>query len=584
MKTASYAAQSATSPLAPHTIVRRDLRADDVGIEILYCGVCHSDLHMARNDWSRAVYPVVPGHEIVGRVTAAGPQVSKFKVGDHVAVGCFVDSCQHCDQCHQGNEHMCREVLTETYNGQDRITGQTTYGGYSKHIVVKDDFVLRMPEGLDLSRAAPLLCAGITTYSPLRTWNVGPGSRVGVVGLGGLGHMAVKLAVGLGAHVTVLSRSRSKEADALALGADRLLDTSDAEALAAAANSFDVIIDTVPVKHDINPYIPLLDIDATLVRRPARRYGRDVHRPGHHGPPSDRRIDDRRHCRNPGNAGFLRAHEHPAGLRNDPHGADQPGLRAYGAFRRALPFRHRHGLTVRAGWLICPQLYVWTAIPPKRSYNAASVFLLYLSIGQESAMNEGMLFFVIPFAIAAALPGPAQGALVARIVSGGSSSGLPFVLGMVTGNLAWLAAAMFGLSAVALRYELLFVVIKWLGIGYLLFMAWKLWHAPVTTATTTRVDTSGMVPGMLLTLGNPKAVIFFGAVLPHAFDMTSLSSAQMGLILALGFLIDLGIQLVYLFAASRARRFVQSEHHMRWVNRSSAGLMTGAAGVIAARS
>ncbi len=265
MKTASYAAQSATSPMAPHTLERRELRQDDVGIEILYCGVCHSDLHMARNDWGRAMYPVVPGHEIVGRITAVGPEVTTFKVGDNVAVGCFVDACQHCDQCHKGNEHMCREILTETYNGQDRITGETTLGGYSKHIVVKDDFVLRMPEGLDLSRAAPLLCAGITTYSPLRTWNVGPGSRVAVAGLGGLGHMAVKLAVGLGAHVTVLSRSTSKQADALALGADRLLDTSDAEALAAAASGFDLIIDTIPVKHDLNPYIPLLDIDGTLV-------------------------------------------------------------------------------------------------------------------------------------------------------------------------------------------------------------------------------------------------------------------------------------------------------------------------------
>lgn len=265
MKTASYAAQSPTSPMAPHTIERRELRADDVGIEILYCGVCHSDLHMARNDWDRAMYPVVPGHEIVGRVTAIGPEVAKYNVGDYVAVGCFIDSCQHCDQCHQGNEHMCREILTETYNGTDRVTGETTYGGYSKHIVVKDDFVLSVPEGLDLARAAPLLCAGITTYSPLRTWNVGPDSRVGVVGLGGLGHMAVKLAVGMGAHVTVLSRSRDKEADALALGAERLLQTSDPQAMEQAQSTFDLIIDTIPVKHDINPYVPLLDIDATLV-------------------------------------------------------------------------------------------------------------------------------------------------------------------------------------------------------------------------------------------------------------------------------------------------------------------------------
>ncbi|HGM5043437.1 TPA: NAD(P)-dependent alcohol dehydrogenase [Stenotrophomonas maltophilia] len=265
MKTQAYAALSATTPMVPHPIERRELRDDDVAIEILYSGVCHSDLHMVRNDWGRAIYPVVPGHEIIGRVVATGASAHRFKAGDAVAVGTFVDSCEHCDQCHKGEEHMCREVLTETYNGLDRVTGQPTLGGYARHIVVKEAFVLRVPEGLDLSRAAPLLCAGITTYSPLRTWNVGPGSRVAVVGLGGLGHMAVKLAIGLGAHVTVISRSRAKQADALALGAEALLATDDAQALAAAASSFDLIVDTVPTKHDINPYIPLLDIDGTLV-------------------------------------------------------------------------------------------------------------------------------------------------------------------------------------------------------------------------------------------------------------------------------------------------------------------------------
>ena len=198
-------------------------------------------------------------------------------------------------------------------------------------------------------------------------------------------------------------------------------------------------------------------------------------------------------------------------------------------------------------------------------------------------MAENLLFFIIPFAIAAALPGPAQGALVARVVSGGGSSGLLFVLGMVLGNLIWLAAAMFGLSAVALRYEGLFIAIKWLGVVYLLFLAWKLWNAPPVISETAIVDASGLVPGMLLTMGNPKAVVFFGAVLPHAFDMTSLSYVHMGLILILGLVIDLCIQLAYLFAATRARKLVQSERHMRLVNRSSAGLMTGVAALIASR-
>jgi uncharacterized zinc-type alcohol dehydrogenase-like protein len=265
MKTIGYAAQSAESPLAPFSFERRALRPNDVAMEILYCGVCHSDLHFARNDWNWSVYPLVPGHEIIGRVIEVGPEVTRFKRGDAVAVGCMVDSCQHCDQCHKGEEQLCREGLTLTYSGRDRVTGDITYGGYSKHLVVRQEFVLRVPDGLDLARAAPLLCAGITTYSPLRTWNVGPGSRVGVIGLGGLGHMAVKLAAGLGAHVTALSRTGDKKTDALALGADRLLVSSDPDAMAKAASGFDLILDTVPVKHDITPYLPLLDIDGTLV-------------------------------------------------------------------------------------------------------------------------------------------------------------------------------------------------------------------------------------------------------------------------------------------------------------------------------
>lgn len=265
MKTIGYAAHEAAAPLAPFDFERRALRPDDVAMEVLYCGICHTDLHQARNDWGRGTYPMVPGHEIIGRVTQVGRDVKLFAIGDHVGVGCMVDSCQHCDQCRKGEEQLCRHGNTPTYNGRDRLTCEPTYGGYSKHLVVREAFGLRVPDGLDLSRAAPLLCAGITTYSPLKTWNVSPGSRVGVIGLGGLGHMAVKLAAGFGADVTVFSRTADKRADALALGADRLLVSTDAAAMANAANSFDLIIDTVPVKHDVNPYMPLLDVDGTLV-------------------------------------------------------------------------------------------------------------------------------------------------------------------------------------------------------------------------------------------------------------------------------------------------------------------------------
>lgn len=265
MKTTGYAALSSTSLMAPFSFERRSLRPNDVAIDILYCGVCHSDLHTAHNDWGGTQYPAIPGHEIVGKVVEVGPEVTHYKPGDYVAVGCMVDSCQECDQCHQGEEQYCRNGRTDTYNARDRITGETTYGGYSKHIVVREDFVLAIPEGLDLSKVAPLLCAGITTWSPLRTWNVTSGSRVGVIGLGGLGHMAVKLASAMGAHVTVLSRTPDKEAEARALGANTFLLSSDQNAMKKAANSFDLIIDTVPVKHELNPYLPLLDIDATLV-------------------------------------------------------------------------------------------------------------------------------------------------------------------------------------------------------------------------------------------------------------------------------------------------------------------------------
>lgn len=265
MKTIGYAAHASEKPLEPYHFERRALRDEDVSIEILYCGVCHSDLHTAENDWGWTQYPVVPGHEIVGRVLEVGSGVTKYKVGDHVAVGCMVDSCLSCDQCHQGEEQFCREGMVGTYSGQDRISGELTQGGYSKHIVVREEFVLRVPKGLDLAKCAPILCAGITTYSPLRTWNVGPGSRVAVIGLGGLGHMAIKIAAAMGAHVIAISRSDKKKQQVLSYGAKELLVSSDEAAMQAHANQFDLIINTIPVKHDFTPYMPLLDIDGTQV-------------------------------------------------------------------------------------------------------------------------------------------------------------------------------------------------------------------------------------------------------------------------------------------------------------------------------
>lgn len=265
MNVLGYAAQSATEALAPFRFERRAPRPDDVVIEILYCGVCHSDLHQARNDWHNSIYPVVPGHEIIGQVVEVGKNVARFKAGDKVGVGCMVDSCQHCAACAEGLEQYCEAFPTLTYNGVDRHDQKPTYGGYSQRIVVSEKFVLRVPEGLDLAGAAPLLCAGITTWSPLRHWRVGKGSRVAVVGLGGLGHMALKLARSLGAEVTLFTRSRDKEADARRLGADHIVLSTDSDAMAAVNGRFELIIDTVPYAHDLNPYIPTLRHDGTLV-------------------------------------------------------------------------------------------------------------------------------------------------------------------------------------------------------------------------------------------------------------------------------------------------------------------------------
>lgn len=260
-----YAAHSQSAALVPFEFERRELRADDVAIEILYCGVCHSDLHHVNNDWGRSNYPVVPGHEIIGRVTAVGGQVQKFKAGDVVGVGCLVDSCRHCASCEEGLEQYCEEGATLTYDDFDRHDGKLLFGGYSERIVVSERFVLRIPDGLDLKGAAPLLCAGITVWSPLRHWKVGKGSKVAVVGLGGLGHMALKLAKALGAEVTLFSRSKGKEQEAYRLGADKVLISGDEEAMANAAGSFELIINTVPYVHDVNPYIGTLTRDGTLV-------------------------------------------------------------------------------------------------------------------------------------------------------------------------------------------------------------------------------------------------------------------------------------------------------------------------------
>jgi alcohol dehydrogenase (NADP+) len=261
----SYAAQSNTSPLAPFTIERRTPKPHDVQMDILFCGVCHSDLHFARNDWGMSVYPLVPGHEIIGRVTAVGAKVSKFKPGDLAGIGCLVDSCRECDNCKIGEEQYCMEGAVFSYNGNERDGSGNTYGGYSKAIVAHEDFVLRISDKLPLEGVAPLLCAGITTYSPLRHWKVGKGTRVGVLGLGGLGHMAVKLAVSMGAEVTMLSHSAAKEADAKRLGAHRFVLTTDAAQTDKVVNYFDFILDTVSAEHDYNFYLGLLRTNGTMV-------------------------------------------------------------------------------------------------------------------------------------------------------------------------------------------------------------------------------------------------------------------------------------------------------------------------------
>jgi len=261
----AYAAQAADKPLAPYSFDRREPGADDVEVKILYCGVCHSDIHTARNEWGITVYPSVPGHEIVGKVTRVGANVSKFKVGDTVGVGCFVDSCRHCTNCENDLEQYCENGHTQTYNSLSQDKKTITLGGYSSHIVVTQHFVLSVSDKLPLEKVAPLLCAGITTYSPLRHWGVKAGDKVAVVGLGGLGHMAVKLAASMGAEVTMLSRSKSKEKDAAELGAKHFKLTTEPDTMKDLANSFDFILDTVSAAHDYNEYLGLLKTDGVMI-------------------------------------------------------------------------------------------------------------------------------------------------------------------------------------------------------------------------------------------------------------------------------------------------------------------------------
>ena len=260
-----WGTDAADQPLRPMEFERRDLRANDVAIQITHSGICHSDLHTCRNDWGGSRYPVVPGHEIVGTVTAVGPAVTTVKVGDTVAVGCMVDSCMECDQCLEGWEIFCRQGAVQTYNSKDRHDGTITKGGYSDHVVVRDHFVCKVPDGMDVKRVAPLLCAGITTYSPLRQYNVGKDTKVAVVGLGGLGHMGVKLAAAMGAHVTMITTTPEKGEDARRLGAHDVIISTDAEQMKAAATRFDFILNTIPVSHEIDGYLQLLGRSGRMV-------------------------------------------------------------------------------------------------------------------------------------------------------------------------------------------------------------------------------------------------------------------------------------------------------------------------------
>jgi uncharacterized zinc-type alcohol dehydrogenase-like protein len=263
--TLGYAAKSAKTPLVPFSFNRRSPGPHDIAIDIKFSGICHSDIHQARDEWGGSIFPMVPGHEIAGVVTSVGGSVSKFKPGDRVGVGCFVDSCRKCHSCSNGEEQYCQEGMTGTYNSYERDGKTPTYGGYSNHIVVDENYVLRMPENIPLDKGAPLLCAGITLYSPLRHWECGPGKKVAIVGLGGLGHMGVKIASAMGAEVTVLSQTMKKQADGLKMGAKHFFATSDESTFKKLAGSFDLIINTVSADIDLNAYLSLLKINGHMV-------------------------------------------------------------------------------------------------------------------------------------------------------------------------------------------------------------------------------------------------------------------------------------------------------------------------------
>ena len=265
MKTRGYAALKAKEPLTSFTFERRELRPRDVALEILFSGICHSDIHQAREEWGAAIFPMVPGHEIVGRVIEIGSQVSKFKIGELIGVGVFVDSCRNCSSCLQGLEQYCLEGMTGTYNAMERDGKTVAYGGYADKFVVDEDYAVHVPANLDLAGVAPLMCAGITLYSPLKNWNAGPGKKVAVMGLGGLGHMGVKFAHALGAEVTVLSHSGNKEADAKSMGADHFIVTKDAKDLRHLHKKFDLILNTISADIELDPYLQLLKLDGTLV-------------------------------------------------------------------------------------------------------------------------------------------------------------------------------------------------------------------------------------------------------------------------------------------------------------------------------
>lgn len=260
----AFGTEAPEADLKQMNIQRREATVKDVEIDILYCGVCHSDLHTARNDWGGTKYPNVPGHEIVGRISKIGSGVTKFKVGDLAAVGCMVDSCRECEQCKKGSEQYCENGNVQTYNGYEKYLNKQTFGGYSERIVVDEDFVLRVPANLDLAATAPLLCAGVTTWSPLKHWKVGPGMKVGIVGIGGLGHMGVKLAKAMGAHVVVITTSPSKVEDARRLGADEVILSTDEEQMKANAGTLHFVLDCVSAQHDINAYLNLVKVDGTL--------------------------------------------------------------------------------------------------------------------------------------------------------------------------------------------------------------------------------------------------------------------------------------------------------------------------------